>query len=204
MLRLSLLLTLLALGLTASVAGAYPRVPQPTPAVAGNPADKLLAQPIEDSVYDPATHCAPKTKPGMVALQHWLEANVRGVFWGSYRCEKWGKDSASLHAENRAIDWHLDVASSADRRAATRLIRLLLAPDAAGNPQALARRMGVEELIWDCGYWGAGMSDFQPYSVCYSKRGKLRKHVDKTVAHRDHVHIGMTKVGAKARTSFWR
>jgi hypothetical protein len=204
MLRLSLLLTLLALGLTASVAGAYPRVPQPTPAVAGNPADKLLAQPIEDSVYDPATHCAPKTKPGMVALQHWLEANVRGVFWGSYRCEKWGKDSASLHAENRAIDWHLDVASSADRRAATRLIRLLLAPDAAGNPQALARRMGVEELIWDCGYWGAGMSDFQPYSVCYSKRGKLRKHVDKTVAHRDHVHIGMTKAGAKARTSFWR
>ena len=204
MLRLSLLLTLLALGLTASVAGAYPRVPQPTPAVAGNPADTLVSEPIEDSIYDPATHCARKTKPGMLKLQHWLEANVRGVFWGSYRCERWGKHSASLHAENRAIDWHLDVANSADRRAAKRLIALLLAPDAAGNPQALARRMGVEELIWDCGYWGAGMSDFQPYSVCYSKRGKLRKHVDKTVAHRDHVHIGMSKAGAKARTSFWR
>ena len=203
MLRLSLLLALLALGLGASVAGAYPRVPQPTPPVAGNPADALLAQPIEDSVYDPATHCAPKAKPGMLALQRWLEANVRGVFWGSYRCERWGKHSASLHAENRAIDWHLDVANPADRRAADRLIRLLLAPDAAGNPQALARRMGVEELIWDCGYWGAGMADFQPYSACYSKRGKLRKHVDKTVAHRDHVHIGMTKAGAKARTSFW-
>jgi hypothetical protein len=48
------------------------------------------------------------------------------------------------------------------------------------------------------------MADFQPYSVCYTKRGKLRKHVDKTVAHRDHVHLGMTKAGAKARTSFWR
>jgi hypothetical protein len=202
--RLSLLLALLALGLTASVAGAYPRVPQPLPAVAGNPADRLLSQPIENSVYDPATHCAPKTKPGMVMLQHWLEANSRGVFWGSYRCERWGKHSASLHAENRAIDWHLDVDDATDRRAATRLIRLFLAPDAAGNPQALARRMGVEELIWDCGYWGAGMADFQPYSVCYTKRGKLRKHVDKTVAHRDHVHIGMTKAGAKARTSFWR
>jgi hypothetical protein len=201
--RLSLLLALLALGLGASAAGAYPRVPQPTRPVAGNPADKLLAQPIEDSLYDPATRCAPKAKPGMLALQRWLEANVRGVFWGSYRCERWGKHSASLHAENRAIDWHLDVANAADRRAADRLIRLLLAPDAAGNPQALARRMGVEELIWDCGYWGAGMSDFQPYSVCYSKRGKLRKHVNQTVAHRDHVHIGMTKAGAKARTSFW-
>jgi hypothetical protein len=202
--RLSLLLALLALGLTPSLAHAYPRVPQPAPAVAGNPADTLLAEPIEDSVYDPATRCAAKAKPGMIALQHWLEANVRGVFWGSYRCEKWGKHSASLHAENRAIDWHLDVSNSADRRAATRLIRLLLAPDAAGNPQALARRMGVEELIWDCGYWGAGMSDFEPYSVCFTKRGKLRRHVNTTVAHRDHVHIGMSKAGAKALTSFWR
>jgi hypothetical protein len=80
----------------------------------------------------------------------------------------------------------------------------LLAPDSFGNAQALARRMGVEELIWDCGYWGAGMSDFTPYRPCYSKRGKLRKHVDPTIAHRDHIHIGMTKAGARARTSFWK
>jgi hypothetical protein len=125
------------------------------------------------------------------------------VFWGSYRCEKWGKRSASLHAENRAIDWHLDVAVRADRKAADKLFRLLLAPDAAGNPQALARRMGVQELIWDCGYWGAGMTGFQPYSPCYTKRGKLRKKVNKTIAHRDHIHIGMSKPGAKAQTSFW-
>ena len=154
--------------------------------------------------YDPATHCAEKTRPGMLALQHWLEANFRGVFWGSYRCELWGKHEASLHAENRAIDWHLDVTVPADRRAAERLIRLLLAPDATGNPQALARRMGVEELIWDCGYWGAGMTQFEPYQQCYGKRGKLKKHVDPTVGHRNHVHVGMTKAGAAARTSFWR
>ena len=130
------------------------------------------------------------------------QANSRGVFWGSYRCEKWGKHQASLHAENRAIDWHLDVRAPADRRAAERLIRLLLAPDAAGNPQALARRMGVEELIWDCGYWGAGMTEFSQYSPCF-KRGRLRKRVNTTVAHRDHVHLGLTRAGAAARTSFW-
>ena len=39
-------------------------------------------------------------------------------FWGSYRCEKWGKREASLHAENRAIDWHLDAAGAGDRKAA--------------------------------------------------------------------------------------
>jgi len=177
----------------------------PATALAGpNPADELSHLPIEASVYDKATHCSATPKPGMLELQRWLEANVRGVFWGSYRCEKWGRHEASLHAENRAIDWHLDVADRADRRAAQGLIDLLLAPDAAGNEQALARRMGVEELIWDCGYWAAGMPDFMPYSPCFGKRGKPRKHVNVTVAHRDHIHIGMTKAGARARTSFWR
>lgn len=177
----------------------------PATALAGpNPADELSHLPIEASVYDKATHCSSKTQPGVVKLTRWLEENVRGVFWGSYRCEKWGKREASLHAENRAIDWRLDVADRADRRAAEELIDLLLAPDAAGNEQALARRMGVEELIWDCGYWAAGMPEAMPYRPCFGRRGKPKKRVDVTVAHRDHVHIGMTKAGAKAKTSFWR
>jgi hypothetical protein len=178
----------------------------PTAALAAraNPVDELVDLPIEASVYDPATHCSPKARPGVVALQRWLEANVRGVFWGSYRCEKWGRPEASLHAENRAIDWHLDAAVPADRHAARELIDLLLASDSAGNEHALARRMGVEELIWDCGYWAAGMSDFQPYRPCYGKRGQPRKHMNTTVAHRDHVHIGITKAGAAGKTSFWR
>jgi hypothetical protein len=179
-------------------------VPAAALAAAPNPADELSHLPIEASIYDKATHCSPKPRPGVVKLQRWLEENVRGVFWGSYRCEKWGRHEASLHAENRAIDWHLDVGDRADRRAAEELIDLLLAPDKAGNEQALARRMGVEELIWDCGYWGAGMPDLAPYRPCYGKRGKLRRHVNVTVAHRDHVHIGMTKAGAQAKTSFWR
>jgi hypothetical protein len=170
----------------------------------GNPADRL-ADPIEDEAYDPATHCSgAQHRKGMVALQHWLEdRSSRGVFWGSYRCERWGRHSASLHAEDRAIDWHLDVNNRADRADARKLIDLLLAPDRAGNQHALARRMGVEELIWDCSYWGAGMSDFKPYGYCYGRSGKLRKHINATAAHRDHVHIGMTKRGAAAKTSFW-
>ena len=169
-----------------------------------NPADALVDIPIEASTYDKATHCSPKSRPGVLKLTEWLEDNVRGVFWGSYRCEKWGKNEASLHAENRAIDWHLDVDVPADRRAAEQLIDLLLATDAAGNTQALARRMGVEELIWDCEYWAAGMAHFIPYRVCLDRRGREIKGVDKTVAHRDHVHIGMTRAGAAAKTSFWR
>jgi hypothetical protein len=197
------ILPVLILALTATSAHPFTKLPDPLPPVKDNPADTLLDVEIEDSRYDRASRCARRTKPGVVALTQWLDANTRGVFWGSYRCETWGKDSASLHAENRAIDWHLDAAVEADRRAADRLFRMLLAPDAAGNLQALARRMGVQELIWDCGYWGAGMSGFRPYSACYTKRGKLRKHVNTTIAHRDHIHIGMSKPGAKAKTSFW-
>ena len=203
MIRLLPLLALLLLAL-AGPAAAMVRLPEIPVPVAGNPADRLLSVPIEDSAYDGARRCTPKaSRPGMLALQRWLEQNSRGVFWGSYRCEKWGKGQASLHSENRAIDWHLDRSVPADARAAETLIRLLLAPDAAGQPQALARRMGVEELIWDCGYWGAGMTQFTEYRPCYGKRGKLERKLNATVAHRDHVHIGMTTRGAAARTSFW-
>jgi hypothetical protein len=197
------ILPVLLFALLAPSAQAYPKLPFPLPPVKDNPADKLLDVPIEDSLYDGAEKCKNRKNAGITALADWLGENTRGVFWGSYRCEKWGKHSASLHAENRAIDWHLDAFNRADQRAADKLFRLLLAPDAAGNPQALARRMGVEELIWDCGYWGAGMPEFHPYSVCYKPSGKKRKRFDRTAAHQDHIHIGMTKRGAKALTSFW-
>ena len=65
------------------------------------------------------------------------------------RCERWGKNSASLHAEGRAVDWHLDATRAADRREARRLIDMWLAPDSEGNEHALARRMGIQEIIWN-------------------------------------------------------
>ncbi len=199
--RLSALLVVLGLAAPAAAHGSS--WPIAYTSVAKNPADALADLPIEESEYDPATRCSKKPKPGMTALIDWLGDNAKGVFWGTYRCETWGKKSASLHAEGRAVDWHLDVDAPADRREATRLIALFLAPDKLGQPQALARRMGVEEIIWDCGYWSAGMDQFRDYSPCLSKRGKVRRHVNKTVAHRDHLHIGLTKAGAAKQTSFW-
>ena len=191
----ALLLSLLLVTLLGGTAVAAPRE---------NPADDARPPADRGLGLRPGDPLLPKPRPGVARLQAWLEANVRGAFWGSYRCEKWGKHEASLHAENRAIDWHLDATRSADRKEAQRLIDLLLAADSAGNQQALARRMGVEELIWDCGYWAAGMTGFQPYRPCFGKRGRPKRHMNVTVAHRDHVHIGMTRAGAKAKTSFWR
>ncbi|MGZ4270274.1 MAG: hypothetical protein ACXVSX_13830 [Solirubrobacteraceae bacterium] len=203
MCRRSLLLaTVLALLVAAAPAGAF-RLAQPGAPVAHNPADRLASLTPDPETYDPATHCSARPRPGMTALVDWLQRNAKGVSWGTYRCELWGKHEASLHAEGRAVDWHLDVTNPADRAEAKRLIDLFLAPDRAGTPHALARRMGIEEIIWDCSYWGAGMSDFEPYSVCMNKHGELRRHVDPTLAHRNHLHIGLSLAGAARRTSFW-
>ena len=100
-------------------------VPAAARGARANPADDLTHIPIEASVYDPATHCTEKQRPGMLMLHHWLADNFRGVSWGSY-------------------------------------------------------------------------------PACYGRRGKLLRNVNKTVADRDHVHIGMTKAGAVGKTSFWR
>lgn len=171
--------------------------------VPGNPANRF-SSPVDALRYDPATHCVKRPTRGALLLQAWLGRHVRGVSWGIVRCEKWGKRSASLHAEGRAVDWHLDNRVPADRRAAMTLIRTLLAPDAHGQPFALARRMGVQGLIWNCRQWYGGGQSLGRYAYCYDRRGRRRKHLDRTQSHQDHVHLELDKPGAAARTSFWR
>src|SRR4051794_4115316 len=188
----------------AAPAHAFRLPPRLVPLTSG-PVAQLATLPADPETYDTATRCDARPKPGVTRMVAWLQRNARGQLWGTYRCELWGKGSASLHAESRAIDWHLDVFDAADRRGARALIQTLLAPDALGNQHALARRMGVEELIWDCSYWGAGMAQFKNYSECYGRDGKTpKKHVDPTLGHRNHIHIGLSRAGARARTSFWR
>jgi hypothetical protein len=173
------------------------------PAVAGNPADRMAREPIDAYSYDRATHCVKHPKKGTVALQSWLERHAGGVAWGIIRCEMWGKGSASLHAEGRALDWHLSARNPSEKREAQRIIGLLLAADKAGNEHALARRMGVQEIIFNCQGWFSGDGGMRPYSVCFDRKGRPTK-VDDTTAHRDHIHFGLNKRGSRMKTSFWQ
>jgi len=170
-----------------------------------NPANHrtLVSKPIEDFRYDRATSCRHGVPKGMKALESWLEHNVRGDSWGVMRCERLKRGNFSLHSEGRAIDWHLDAGVAKQRRAAMRLIRTLLAPDRHGNEAALARRMGVQGLIFDCKSWWSGMDGLGDYSYCFKRSGDLRNGLDRTAAHRDHVHIELNWPGARKRTSFW-
>jgi hypothetical protein len=170
-----------------------------------NPANnpKLIDKPIDDFSYDAARRCRPGARPGAEALARWISRHTRGEVWGIYRCEKWGKHSASVHAEGRAIDYHLDAGVPKERRAAMRLIRLFLEEDRNGNEAALARRMGVQGLIFNCKAWFGG-SKLERYSACYRDNGKRDPDVDRTTAHKDHVHIELNWPGARKKTSFWR
>jgi hypothetical protein len=199
MARRFLLLTFAVLAVTASLAAAAAGGLRPNPA--NDPS--LVDEPMDAYRYDYPEGCRAKVPAGMKALQAWLESNVRGETWGILRCEKLG-DGFSLHAEGRAIDWHLDAAVRRERRAAKRLIRTLLQTDANGNPHALAHRMGVQGLIYNCKQWYGDAKRLAPYSYCYRRNGTKRRHLDRTAAHMDHVHIELSWPGAREQTSFWQ
>src|SRR5918999_1506911 len=110
---------------------------------------------------------------------------------------------AAANPADRLADRPLDDSPRADRREARRLIDLFLATDRAGNEHALARRMGIQEIIWNCRSWWSGSEGMDRYSACFTERGKRRKRVNYTAAHKDHIHIGLSRAGARKRPSFW-
>ena len=174
------------------------------PAAAGawrNPANApgLLERPIEPYRYDYAHGCRHRLTPGIKRLTSWIDRHYQGESWGVVRCERLDRHSWSLHSEARALDWRLDAGIGRERRAARRLIRRLLAADLKSNSHALARRMGLQEIIFNCRSWFSGPAGMRSYSACEGAR-----KFDRTTAHRDHVHLGLSWPGAKARTSFWR
>ena len=166
-----------------------------------NPANhpSLIDVPIEEGSYDHATKCKPRTTPGIRLLEGWIDRHYAGQSWGVYRCQRLSKTTRSLHSEGRALDWHLDASNKRERRVANLMIERFLAADERGNTNALARRMGIQELIFNCRSWFTGSDGLGTYSAC---EGGGR--VDRTTAHRDHVHIGLSIAGARAKTSFWR
>ncbi len=175
--------------------------------IGANPANdsRLINKPLEGYRNDRATRCDKQMPKGTEALKSWLGRHTDGSFWGSYRCEKWSKASYSLHAESRAIDWAMDSRNSAIKRQAMKLIqKRWLARDRRGNDNALARRMGIQGIIYNCRSWYGGDGGLGRYSYCFKDNGKRKKHLDPTAAHMDHIHVELSDRGAKKKTSFWR
>jgi hypothetical protein len=156
--------------------------------------------PVDDyATYDPQTTCSKQPKPGTVALGEYLVATYGGSGGAVNRpCSGSG---ASEHKDGRAIDWVLNADDPSDRRRAKAFLTAAFATDAEGNSQALARRMGIMYLIWSDHMYPA-YDQFQPENYL-SSSCRSKQKCSKTLRHRDHMHISLSRAGGRGLTSFY-
>lgn len=141
--------------------------------------------------YQAQTTCSPTAKPGVADFAaRLLRAYPTTRSLGIVRaCSVGGR---SEHKEGRAFDWGgLNAARAADRDRVTRFTTWLFKADRYGNRYAMARRLGIQYVIWNRKIWGS-----------YSAGAGWRKYTGAN-SHRDHVHISFTWAGARRKTSFW-
>jgi hypothetical protein len=191
---LVLVLALMGSGLTAAAAAE-----RPTSARGTVTSSAPYLMPVEPYAgYQPQTRCRQTPKPGILVLADWLTARGGGYGPISRACSG---SSTSEHKESRAFDWLLDARDPADVALATALLDEVFAPDDTGEPHALARRMGIMYVIWDDTMY-ASYDGFAPERYL-SSSCRTRRKCSPTLRHRDHMHISLTRQGARGVTSWY-
>jgi hypothetical protein len=170
---------MLAVGLT---------IAQPSWAVPPTPSFPAAIDPYASDV---TPGCDPTAKPGVVAFRGILKAEYGRPDAGIVRdCDVGGP---SDHHEGRALDYPFDATDSAQKADADALLAWLLATDQYGNKDALARRLGINYIIWNKRMWRAynPSAGWQPYT----KPGGD--------PHTSHIHFSFGWPGARKQTSWW-
>jgi hypothetical protein len=141
--------------------------------------------------YEPQRTCSPTAKPGTVAFANLLlrtYKNSRSL--GIVRsCNVGG---TSEHKEGRAFDWGVSAFNARDRHSVNSVVHWLLKKDQYGNRYAMARRLGIQYMIWNHRIWGS-----------YKASSGWRRYTGSN-PHTDHVHFSLSWKGARKLTSFWR
>jgi len=141
--------------------------------------------------YSPQSTCSPTAKPGTVAFANLLlrtYKNSRSL--GIVRACNVG--GTSEHKEGRAFDWGVSAFNAQDRRSVNAVMHWLLKKDKYGNRYAMARRLGIQYMIWNHRIWGS-----------YKASSGWRRYTGSN-PHTDHVHFSLSWKGARKLTSFWR
>ncbi|HHU09609.1 MAG TPA: peptidoglycan-binding protein, partial [Intrasporangiaceae bacterium] len=150
-----------------------------------------MALPVEVDVapsYQQQTTCDPTAKPGAVAFGQLLNAHYgTRVTHISRNCN----NGVTEHSEGRALDWMISAYDAQQRAIADSIVQWLSADDANGNPGAMARRFGINYIIWNRKMWRA----YAPERGWATYTGSH--------PHDDHIHISFTWDGAYKRTSWW-
>lgn len=150
-------------------------------------------------VSTPATRCNQGPHPWgsqggtyllWLYLHHWYP---RGENWGIYNCRL-----PSLHSEGRALDFHLENTDPYDKAHGDQIFLWFIRQDAAGNSAAMARRFGVQEIIWNCAIWSVN-GGLRTYYRCDPNDPGFSR--DRTRRHENHVHIGQNPYGAGGYTT---
>jgi hypothetical protein len=158
------------------------------------------APPEDYARYEGQTKCVKRAQPGTRELADWINRRFDGgTAVASVRACGGG---ASEHKDGRAIDWTMDATRARDRAEVDTFLRLLFKADANGEADARARRMGVMYVIWNDRMYASYRDAFTP-TAYLSSSCKRKKSCSKTLRHRDHVHISLSKAGGRAQTSWY-
>ena len=169
----------IAFPLMGSTAQAATTVPYPTPPV---PLPRALdvAPP-----YQKGTMCLTYNQPGAVAFVKMLNATYGYRTWGILR------HCAAEHGEGRALDWMINANDPSQLALANAITRWLAAPDSQGRAGAMAKRFGINYIIWNRQMWRA-YDTARGWAPYYG-----------VSPHTDHIHISFNWDGARMRSSWW-
>ncbi len=98
---------------------------------------------------------------------------------------------AAEHGEGRALDWMINANNAEQLALANALTRWLAAPDAQGRAGAMAKRFGINYIIWNRQQWRA----YDPARGWAPYYG--------VSPHTDHIHFSFNWDGARKRSSWW-
>ena len=169
------------------------------------------ATPIEGYVHDPVATtgfksdiCVGDLLPGSRAAGAMLQDHFGLATYGGYSCREMRNTTCnggtpaystcwSAHATGRAVD----LMTYTDTAKGNAVVNWLLAPDAAGNRHANARRLGVQQIIWNWKCWETDVSGDRQVGTVSQMRSCNNP------SHEDHPHLTFTRAGAAGQTSWW-
>ena len=129
-------------------------------------------------------------------LEYWWPVGTNTEI-GSGTCR------GSLHDEGRAVDYYLDKNIAAQKKAGDEISWFFRRQDTGGTNWAMAKRFGIQEIIWNCRIWTAQQASegWRLYYRCDPN------HPDHSTAvhlrHENHVHIGQNWAGANQNKTAW-
>jgi peptidoglycan hydrolase-like protein with peptidoglycan-binding domain len=138
--------------------------------------------------YQAPTSCDPTAKPGPIAFAKLLNATYGTRYYGIGRA---CASDVSEHYEGRALDWMISAAKPDEKALADAIVGWLVAPDAQGRQGAMARRFGINYIIWNRHMWRS----YAPERGWAVYTG--------VSPHTDHIHFTFTWGGALMKTSWW-